>query len=446
MSGPRGTLRRASIRVALGATAIVAVFYLVVAVGAYAAVTRVLTNDLDARLQDTLLHITRDTDHGAPEGGYQPPPPDRPFGPTQLLWTVLPDGTVMTNTAGAVLPEEALGVVDPETVSIGGTEVRIAGMDVEGGRVIVGQRTAELAATQATVLVAELIIGAALLILVFLGSVAIGRRVAAPIERARQRQLAFTADASHELRTPVSVIEAQTSLALSGERDPESDRDAFRRIDRESRRIHRLLDDLLWLARFDALQGTPDAEPVDAGVMAEATADRFAVVAETRHLDLAVEVAPGSHVVSMPPEWLDRLLGVLVDNACKYSPDGGAVRVHVGDEAGRVTVTVDDAGPGIPDEQREAIFDRFHRATDSKGGAGLGLAIADGIVRATHGHWRVGSSPLGGASMTVSWPRAFSGSPERSGAEETVIKGDARAAAEARSSIEPRPGTRPSAS
>ena len=73
---------------------------------------------------------------------------------------------------------------------------------------------------------------------------------------------------------------------------------------------------------------------------------------------------------------------------------------------------MDDAGPGIPEAERARIFDRFHRATDATGGAGLGLAIADAIVRATGGHWRVGASPAGGARMTVSWPRAFAGPRE----------------------------------
>ena len=320
---------------------------------------------------------------------------------------MLPDGTVIANTSGADLPAGAVDVTTPETVVVGGEDVRVTGGTAGDNHVIVGQRTAEVTATQQTLLVAELIIGAVLLVLVFVGAVAVGRRVAAPIERARQRQLAFSADASHELRTPVSVIEAQTSLALAGAREPEADRRAFERIDRESRRIRRILEDLLWLARFDAMRGAPDAEPVDVGVMAAATADRFGVVAEARGITITVASAPGDHVVAIPPEWLDRLLGVLVDNACKFAPDGSPVRISVGGEAGRVTLAVEDAGPGIPVAQRDRIFDRFHRATDGGSGAGLGLAIADGIVRATHGRWRVAESDLGGASMGASWPRAL---------------------------------------
>jgi signal transduction histidine kinase len=100
---------------------------------------------------------------------------------------------------------------------------------------------------------------------------------------------------------------------------------------------------------------------------------------------------------------------VLVDNACKYAPEGGSVAVAVAVEASRVSVTVDDSGPGIPEDERERVFDRFHRSVTTSseaGGAGLGLAIGDAIVRATGGRWTVGVSPAGGARFTVSWGRA----------------------------------------
>src|SRR5207248_3209174 len=120
---------------------------------------------------------------------------------------------------------------------------------------------------------------------------------------------------------------------------------------------------------------------------------------------LTVRVGVDSHVIAASPEWLDHLVGVLLDNACKYTPKQGAIEVRVAAEGNRIKLVVDDSGPGIPPEQRGAIFDRFQRATDQPGGAGLGLAIADAIVRATNGRWEVGASPAGGASMAVTWPR-----------------------------------------
>ena len=151
------------------------------------------------------------------------------------------------------------------------------------------RRWTDVSQTESTLIVAEIGIGCALLIVVFLGAVAIGRRVALPIERARQRQLEFTADASHELRTPLSVIEAQATLALARGRDAAWDDAAFGRIDAELKRTRHLVDDMLWLARFDSTGGPAEAEPVDVMVLAAQTADRFGAVAEARKQTLTVD-------------------------------------------------------------------------------------------------------------------------------------------------------------
>ena len=406
-------VRRLSIRVALTATAMVALVYLAVSVAVVVIVNRNLTGQVDQRLLQNLAHVQGPYPGS---GHFEPPPPDRPsaqYGPQLLVWTIKSDGDIfMPSSSYPELPAELQHVVGPQTATVGGLEVRIAGQAAGDDYVVVAQSLDSVDQAQTTLIVAELLIGPLLLIAVFIGAVAIGRRVATPVELARQRQLEFTADASHELRTPLSVIEAQTSLALSGTRTETWYRSAFQRVDLESQRMRRLLDDLLWLARFDATRAQPDAEPVDVGVLAAQTADRFGVIAETRHLTMDLRIPPDSLVVTAPPEWLDRLLGVLLDNACKYSPEGGTVTLSVAAERNRIALTVDDAGPGIPEAERARIFDRFHRATDSTGGAGLGLAIADAIVRATGGQWRVGAAPAGGARMTVSWPRAFAGPRE----------------------------------
>jgi len=374
-------------------------------------VTSNMTADLDHRLNDWL--------HGVSSLGGQPGGPSLSFDPTHLdprgapvlTWRVESTGT--TTPMGPVslaLPAEDRDVTSPVTVTIDGASYRIAGAaTTAGGRVVVGQSMDSISQTQSTLIVAELGIGCALLVFVFLGSVAVGRRVALPVERARQRQLEFTADASHELRTPLSVIEAHATLALARGRDEAWDRAAFERIDGELKRTRRLVDDMLWLARFDSTDRQPQAEPVDVNVLAAQTADRFAAVAEARGQVLAVHAGSGraDAIVTAPPEWLDRLVGVLLDNACKYSPDGGAISISVAADGKRVRLTVDDSGPGIPVDQRARVFDRFHRATDAPGGAGLGLAIADAIARATGGRWHIGTSAAGGASISVSWARSI---------------------------------------
>ncbi len=390
-----------SIRVALTATVVVSVTYLAISVAVVTFVTRDLTSKIDGRLADSLRNVPREPKPG--DTPFKGPPGDRPFGPTLLVWTIRADGTVTTDDVAPALPAAQQHVSSPQDVTIDGTELRLAGAQVGSAYVVVGQTLDEVTRARSTILLAEVLIAPILLAVVFFGAVLIGRRVAAPIELARRRQLEFTADASHELRTPLSVIEAHTSLALTQDRTAAWYKTAFQRVDHESKRMHELLDNLLWLARFDATKAAPNAEPVDLGILASQATDRFGVIAETRQLRLGLRVAEEGAVITAPPEWLDRLLGVLLDNACKYAPEGGTVDVTVSRDGGRVRLVVDDSGPGVPDDQRERIFDRFHRAAEGPGGAGLGLAIGQAIVHATGGRWDVGRSPAGGARMAVTW-------------------------------------------
>jgi signal transduction histidine kinase len=399
------SVRRASIRVALAATGVVAIAYFVVAVAVVLLVQRYLTDQVDQRITSSFVRLPHDSPPGG--GPYDAPPPERLGGAPLILWEVHSDGHVETATSDAILPAAYTTVSQPTTATIGGVDMRITGRAVGDDRIVIGQSLEPVIETRATVILAELVIAPLLLGIVFLGAVAIGRRVAAPIEQSRQRQLDFTADASHELRTPLAVIEAHTSLALAQDRDAAWYRSAFGRVDRESKRMRRLLDDLLWLARFDASRRAPNAEPVDLAVMAAQAVDRFGAIAETRRLRIDLHAPADGAVIAAPPEWLDRLLGVLLDNACKYAPEGGHVDVTVAVDGSRVGLTVDDDGMGIPEDQRRRIFDRFHRATDTQGGAGLGLAIADAIVRATGGRWKVAGAPAGGARMSVTWARAL---------------------------------------
>ncbi|MGZ6265926.1 MAG: sensor histidine kinase [Candidatus Limnocylindrales bacterium] len=402
-----------SIRVAMAASAIVGLAYVLIAVVVVIFVTNNLTAGVDDRLNRALAPVPNEAGPNQPFG--QPGTAERPFGPPVLMWRISPTGSITSlNTSNIDLPAAYRRVVGPVTVSVGGADIRVEGASRGDDYVVVGMTMEDVSQTESTLIVAEIGIGCALLIVVFLGAVAIGRRVALPIERARRRQLEFTADASHELRTPLSVIEAQATLALARDRDAAWDDAAFGRIDGELKRTRRLVDDMLWLARFDSTGGPVEAEPVDVKVLAAQTADRFGAVAEARKQTLTVDRGSTREdaIVIASPEWLDRLVGVLLDNACKYSPEGGDIAVRVAAEGRRVRLTVDDSGPGIPTAERSRVFDRFHRATDLPGGAGLGLAIADAIVHATGGRWHIGISPLGGASVSVSWPRAMSGHRE----------------------------------
>jgi signal transduction histidine kinase len=431
---PVRDVRSASLRVALVATGLVLVAYVLIAAGVVMIVNRNLTTSVDDRLQ-TYMNVLLTRGHALPTGDGEtfPSPPGQLLQEPLLTWVVLPSGQVgEVSSVGLLLPMSAKGTValpdgartvaSPTTVPLPGsadlrvvgavTDALIGGVPVSGAHLVVGQSLGNVAATQHNIVTAEMLIGPLLLISVFLGALTIGRRVAAPIERARQRQIEMTADASHELRTPLSVIEAHASLALERDRDTDWYRNAFQAVGVESKRMRRLVDDLLWLARFDSGGTAPTSEATDLGVLAEQAAERFAAVAQTRGLTLRVAVEPVSTMISAPPEWLDRLLGVLLDNACRYTPAAGNVDVSVGRRDGRVRLAVDDSGPGIAPEARSQIFDRFRRASDTPGGSGLGLAIAAAVVGASGGRWDVGTAPAGGASMAVTWTPLIRGGSE----------------------------------
>lgn len=394
---------RSPIRVALTATGTVAVAYLIVAILVTSLVGHGDTERMDARLAAALTRVTQESmaDGESPELQAD----DASFGPYLLAWVIDARGVVQASNSSLALPASYQHLAEPQTITLDGRELRVRGGAAGNSWVVVGQSASELAQTGAGLMLAEVVIGVLLLLAVFAGAVIIGRRVAGPLERAQQRQRDFTADASHELRTPLAVIEAQAALALSAPRDVSWHEQAFAQVAVEGKRMRHLVEDLLWLARLDATNEAPGAEPVDLITLATRAVERFEVLAAQRNQHLELHTEELAAIVIAPPEWLDRLLGVLLDNACKYTPDGGLVRVSVTQAHGRVSLEVADSGPGIPEAKRAQILKRFYRASGEANGAGLGLAIGDAIVRATEGRWRIGVSELGGASLSVSWAR-----------------------------------------
>jgi signal transduction histidine kinase len=302
--------------------------------------------------------------------------------------------------------------------------VRLEGRQGELGFFVVGMSTAQIGSVLATLLVIQGVLAPLALLGLFMSATVIGRRAAAPIEQARLRQLEFTADASHELRTPLSVIEAEVSLALGVPRSASEYRGTLERVASESQRLRRIVQDLLWLARLDALPDGPPHEPIDVSTVAESCVERFRGVAANRGISLFLNesVGPAPMVVA-PGEWLDQLVGVLLDNACRHANEGGRVEVDVGATDDEVRLRVDDDGPGFDTLGREVALQRFHRASENSGGAGLGLAIAQAVVRATGGRIFLGDAELGGARVVITWPR----SQGKTGGGAAHRRGDVRA-------------------
>jgi signal transduction histidine kinase len=401
------TRRRAALghsaRVAAFTTALIAVVYIVVIGTLDSVIFSRLATQVDLNLA-AALKVARPQPFTPAEGGRRPGNlEDAPI----LLWKVSTRGRATPLTAGAPsLPARKWPTAAPVTASLDGGSFRLEASRESSGWLVAGQSLAGPDRVRSDLLVTEAVLTPFLLLAVYLGSFTIGLRAAAPVERIRQRQLEFTADASHELRTPLSVIEAEAELALSAPRPAAGYRAALSQVINESQRLRRIVEDLLWLARFDSEPPPPGHEPVDLELIAAKCAERFRAVADARGIRLTLRHDQTVHaLVTAPPEWIDRLLGVLVDNACRYCIPGGTVAMTTRAAGSRACVVVEDDGPGIPEQDQERLFDRFHRATSQPGGAGLGLAIADAIVRSTGGRWTVARSPAGGAHMEVSWHR-----------------------------------------
>lgn len=387
------------LRVALAATAFVAVVYLVVAASGLLLLRHQLYSAVDAYLTEALPSYE--------QTGRPPPFLAEPVNDI-LVWELAPSGGVVGKSAGAPLnpPSAALRLGHPATMSYYGRPFRFYSQKLgDGSTWVIAADVTQVRNDLMFVGFGEILLGIPILITIFGVALWSGYRSAYPVEQDRKRQLAFTADASHELRTPLQVIEAETSLALLRDREAPSYRETIQRVAEEGKRLRSIVEDLLWLARFRDQPAVPENKAVDVRQLAAQAHERFGAVAQRRNLTLEVEtVGEGDPVVAAPPEWMIRLAGVLVDNACRYTPGGGTVRVVSGLHQGRVVLSVEDSGPGISPEQQARIFDRFYRASTEPGGAGLGLSIADSVVRATSGRWQVGNSVgLGGAHFEVSW-------------------------------------------
>ena len=369
-----------------------------------------LTSQSDVRLSQALAHPPPSAlaGLGSPSGSSILPArhdePDVDDAPV-FLWRVTSGSTVPVEEGAPLLPSRAWphGAAQV-TVTLGSSPFRLASTPVTGGWLVAGVSLAGERHIEHLLAEGELIALPVVALGMFLGSLFIGVTASRPVVAARRRELEFTADASHELRTPLSVIEAEVDLALRQPRDDDAYRATLARVREEGTRLTRIVEDLLWLARVDSMPPPPAGGDVDlADVVADAIS-RFSAPAQARGVNLeSVTTGPDEALVTAPADWIDRLAGVLVDNACRYTPPGGRVCVTASVSGGRAVLAVDDDGPGIPLAERPRLFDRFHRATDVQGGTGLGLAIADSVVRSTGGRWSVGESRWGGAHMEVSW-------------------------------------------
>jgi len=248
-------------------------------------------------------------------------------------------------------------------------------------------------------------------VLVALGGWLLARKSTAPVDQAFSYMRRFMADAAHELRTPVTVVRARAEVALQRAREPNEYVDALRGIEREAIRLGRLVEDLLMLARADAGERHIERRRVflddvtlDAAEAARLIADRKSVRLEVADFEEAA--------VNADPELLRQLVMILLDNAIKFTPSGGVVRVQVMSRAATAELIVTDTGVGISGDHVAHVFERFYRGdpsrtrdtaspSDGSPGVGLGLSIAQWIAEEHDGTIDIQSEVGQGTRISV---------------------------------------------
>ena len=217
----------------------------------------------------------------------------------------------------------------------------------------------------------------------------------------------FSADASHELQTPLTILQGELEVALRTPRSPQAYRESIASALQEIEHMATLVEGLLLLARADAGMLRLDLKPIDAAQLLADVYDRMRIVAQRRSIALDLE-ALEPHLIFGDGERLRRVLLNLVDNAVKYTPAGGRVALSVQRENLRVCMSVRDTGIGLSEAEKEHVFQRFYRAGSARDhgarGSGLGLCIASSIVEAHGGTLEVTSRVGEGSTFRVCLP------------------------------------------
>ena len=234
-----------------------------------------------------------------------------------------------------------------------------------------------------------------------------------PIQQAWDQQRRFVADASHELKTPLAVIIANTQILSKDDGIPADSQRWIQSTADESAHMKNLVEELLELARTDessaGTQGVMQHQEVDFSNLVESASLEFDAIAFERGSEIHADIAPDL-TVNGDPEWLERLVKILIDNATKYSKGGEPISVSLVRDGRRCVLSVNNHGNTIDPEDLAHIFDRFYRTDKARsrdshtGGFGLGLAIAQGIATSHGGTIAASSSDETGTTFTVTLP------------------------------------------
>jgi len=219
----------------------------------------------------------------------------------------------------------------------------------------------------------------------------------------------FVANVSHELRTPLTVIKGYVETLKDGAVDDRARAIQYlTTVERHTEQLTNLVDDLLSLSRLDSTPGVPQPKPVHLSRVAHKVAELMHPAAAKKGHKLIVQAAEGLHPIAGNPEYLERAIANLVENAIKYTKEDGVIKLIVRGENGHIVVEVSDNGIGIPAEEIPRIFERFYRVDRSRtrdpGGTGLGLSIVKHLLELQAGRVSAGNREGGGAVFEVVLP------------------------------------------
>lgn len=250
------------------------------------------------------------------------------------------------------------------------------------------------------------------LALAVVGGLYVSGRALRPVRESYDKQRSFISDASHELRTPLTLIRASAEAIQRGRKSTiaPDDAEALDDIVLESDRMSLLVADLLTLAQLDEIRIPLRRQDIDLSELLAAAGRRAGIMARGHGIAITVDVQPGLHA-NADPAAVERVLGILVDNAVRYAGGRGTIEIRGSVAGSWAEVSVSDAGPGLDPEDLKRVFERFYRTDQSRtketGGTGLGLSIARGIIEAHGGHISAESKPGAGATFRFTLPRAI---------------------------------------
>ncbi len=232
-------------------------------------------------------------------------------------------------------------------------------------------------------------------------------KMAGALEQLERERQALIADIAHELRTPLTILQGQ--LDAMGDGIVPLDRSELGKLGVQTELLARLIDDLRTLSLADAKRLTLERVDTDLVRIARRVCDSFREKAGRQGLSLEFRTGATHAPLRADPDRLAQVLTNLLENAVRYTPAGGWIRVSVAAPSGGAELSVEDSGPGLPKEAQAHVFERFYRAETSRsrlgGGSGLGLAIVHTLVELHGGRVEAHNRPQGGAAFHVTLPR-----------------------------------------